>query len=66
MYTEVVCGDGLASGRTIIDIFGMLMNGSHRQQALAQHVYVATDVDVDAFWNMMVDALTLANSKNAC
>jgi hypothetical protein len=41
----------------------MLAKGKKREAAIGQHVYVATDMDVPAFWKMMLDAVELANSS---
>lgn len=66
LYTEVVVGDEICAGRTVVDVYGMLAKGPKKEQAQAQHVYVTAELDVDAFWDMMISALELANAKSPC
>lgn len=62
MYTEVVVGAEITSGRTVVDIFGMLAKGKKRESAMLQHVLVATDMNVELFWELMLSAVEKANS----
>lgn len=64
LYTEVVVGNGIDAGRTVVDMFGMLAAGNRKLEAEAQHVYVATDMKADQFWSIMMNAIVEANKNS--
>eukprot|EP01119_Soliformovum_irregulare_P015520 TRINITY_DN4370_c0_g1_i3.p2 TRINITY_DN4370_c0_g1~~TRINITY_DN4370_c0_g1_i3.p2 ORF type:complete len:150 (-),score=52.92 TRINITY_DN4370_c0_g1_i3:188-637(-) len=56
MNVQVETSGSLTSGRTVCDLYGMSKG--------VKNVNVALSVNVDAFWNVLMDAISVANSKS--
>jgi len=54
---DIETSSELCSGRTVCDMFGMSKK--------PKNVHVAEKVDVEAFWNLLLDALRSANSLSS-
>ncbi|KAJ2852567.1 hypothetical protein IWW36_000196 [Coemansia brasiliensis] len=54
---DVECNAGLCNGRTLCDFYNCT--------GQAPNCWVATSLDIDTFWNHMIDSLTAA-AKNCC
>ncbi|KAI9477308.1 hypothetical protein LPJ78_003487 [Coemansia sp. RSA 989] len=54
---DVECNPGLCNGRTLCDFYNCTEK--------APNCWVATSLDIDLFWNHMIDALAAA-AKNCC
>lgn len=55
VHLEVDCSDGPSRGRTHCDMYG--------KRALPANCWVTTAVNVPAFWNNMIDAMTHASAN---
>jgi len=55
MHVDVETGSKCSDGRTNCDVFGMTK--------LPKNVHVAVKIDVDKFWELMINALNQANDK---
>jgi purine nucleosidase/pyrimidine-specific ribonucleoside hydrolase len=53
---SVITGEGMAAGRTVCDMHGVLKR--------APNVHVATHMDVPAFWARMMQAVRAADARS--
>jgi len=57
MRVDIETSSKFCDGRTVCDIYNL--------SGLPKNCYVATKMDVSAFWDLLFDALKIVN-KNTC